>query len=71
VTSEYIKEQVEILRPRYQARENRLREAIGLKPLAAAEAEDAAAAAGTIDAVIAKAKDDPAVKQRLIEALLQ
>jgi hypothetical protein len=71
VTIDYIKEQTEALRPTYQARENHLRRIAGLPVLAAAETVEAAAAEGTLDAVIERAKSDPETKRKLLEALLR
>jgi len=67
----YIQEQVEVLRPAYQARENQFRRMVGLPILAAAEVEEATHTEGTIESVIAMAKADPELKRKLLEAMLK
>jgi len=69
-TYHYLKEQIEALRPAFQARENQLRRVIGLPIFAAAEVDDGVEAEGQLQAFLAKAKSDPEMKRRLKEALL-
>jgi hypothetical protein len=70
-TPQYIQEQADIARPRYQEREDKLRKIAGLPLLSPAPAsagetvEDA-----TLDALIERAKTDPELKKRLMERML-
>lgn len=65
VTKDYIKEQVELMRSRYQARENRLRQIVGL-PLLADGSDQAEV---SVTQFIERARIDPAIRKKLIEEL--
>ncbi|KRE90807.1 hypothetical protein ASG87_01340 [Frateuria sp. Soil773] len=64
-TQRYLPDQAEILRPLYQQREDRLRQLVGL-PVAAKPEKDKSEAR----AMIEKVKNDPALREDLIKALL-